>query len=212
MLSPWGCNGRVGDPVAFSGAGVDAQDAALPPTALSWALLLHHCPADCHVHPVESWSGTAGTTFVTPHHEYPSYLELRLTGLPTRAGCSDTQGACGSTRAPPRSGWTPLRPGCHLTFDGVPATTPSTRTVIEQSAHTINPPSPQISRDYTLSFYCLTQARAPTRSPSTGTPPSRSSIVTGGIGREGRRSPKLGRMECPDEDQGMGLRRPWWTF
>ena len=145
-----GMQWRVGDPVAFSGAGVDAQDGALPPTALSWALLLHHCPADCHVHPVESWSGTAGTTFVTPDHEYPSYLELRLTATDS-GGLSDTQGVRLDPRtAEVRMDSTPT--GMSLTFDGVPATTPSTRTVIEHSAHTINAPSPQISRDITISF------------------------------------------------------------
>lgn len=73
----------VGDPIAFSGAATDAEDGPLPPAALSWALIQHHChhddPDDCHEHGVQQWNGTAGDSFNAPDHEFPSYLELRLT-------------------------------------------------------------------------------------------------------------------------------------
>ena len=40
---------------------------------------MQHCPSNCHSHPVQSFAGVAGGSFVAPDHEYPSYLELRLT-------------------------------------------------------------------------------------------------------------------------------------
>ena len=73
----------------FKGAAVDEQDGDLPPAALSWSLVLHHCPSNCHIHSVQTWDGIDTGSFTTPDHEYPSYLELRLTatdsgGLPGR--------------------------------------------------------------------------------------------------------------------------------
>ncbi len=40
---------------------------------------MHHCPSNCHEHTVQSFAGVASGFFTAPDHEYPSYLELRLT-------------------------------------------------------------------------------------------------------------------------------------
>ena len=75
-----GTTWAVGDRIAFSGGGTSAAGGALPASALTWELRLHHCPvAGCHVHPIQTWAGTASGTIDAPDHEYPSYLELRLT-------------------------------------------------------------------------------------------------------------------------------------
>ena len=50
------------------------------------ALLLHHCPSNCHTHTLT----VAGSSFVAPDHEYPSHLELKLTA-------TDSQGLQAST-------------------------------------------------------------------------------------------------------------------
>ena len=92
-----GTTWKVGDTISFSGSATDAQDGTLPASALSWDLVLHHCPSNCHTHPLQSFSG-AGGSFTAPDHEYPSYLELRLT-RPTRGACK-APGPSGSTRAP----------------------------------------------------------------------------------------------------------------
>ena len=70
----------VGQAISFSGHADDPEQGALPATALTWTLLVHHCttPAQCHVHTVQSWTGTAGGTLNAPDHEYPSHLELVL--------------------------------------------------------------------------------------------------------------------------------------
>jgi glucose/arabinose dehydrogenase len=75
-----GTTWRVGDRLEFSGSGRGATGAALPASALTWQLELHHCPGGgCHVHPIQTWAGVASGSFVAPDHEYPSHLELRLT-------------------------------------------------------------------------------------------------------------------------------------
>ena len=40
---------------------------------------MHHCPSNCHTHAVQTFSGVASGSFAAPDHEYPSWLELRLT-------------------------------------------------------------------------------------------------------------------------------------
>ena len=45
----------VSENVSFSGHATDADDGDLPPTALSWALVMQHCPSNCHSHPLSSW-------------------------------------------------------------------------------------------------------------------------------------------------------------
>jgi glucose/arabinose dehydrogenase len=136
-----GVRWAVGDGVEFSGAAVDDQDGTLPPAALSWQLVLQHCPAGCHNHPVQSWPGVATGSFVTPDHEYPSHLELRLTATDS-GGLQDTQ----TVRLDPRTAEVTLRsspPGLTLSLGPHSATADFTRTVIAGSRSTISAPSPQ---------------------------------------------------------------------
>ena len=62
--------------INFSGSGTDPQDGTLPASALSWSLILHHCPSNCHSHPLQDFVGVASGSFTAPDHEYPSSLEL----------------------------------------------------------------------------------------------------------------------------------------
>jgi PKD repeat protein len=70
---------KVGDPISFSGQATDPEDGALPPSALYWAVLVQHCPSNCHAHTYQTFSGVAGGSFAAPYHDYPSYLEIQLT-------------------------------------------------------------------------------------------------------------------------------------
>ncbi len=70
---------KVGDPISFSGQATDPQDGELPPSALSWTVLIHHCPSTCHTHVYQTFAGVAGGSFNAPDHEYPAYLEIQLT-------------------------------------------------------------------------------------------------------------------------------------
>src|SRR5262249_36891623 len=47
-----GTTWKVGDVVNFSGSAQDTEDGTLPASRLSWSLVMHHCPSNCHTHPV----------------------------------------------------------------------------------------------------------------------------------------------------------------
>ena len=80
---------KVGDVITFSGHATDPQQGTLPASALTWSLVLQHCPSTCHEHPLQTFTGTASGSFVAPDHEYPSHLELRLTATDA-GGLSNT--------------------------------------------------------------------------------------------------------------------------
>ena len=77
-------------------------------SGLSWSLIMHHCPSDCHTHLIQTWTGVSSGSFVAPDHDYPSYLELRLTATDS-GGLSSTT----SVSLQPRT--------ATLSFDSVPS-------------------------------------------------------------------------------------------
>ena len=132
---------RVGDVIAFSGSGADAQDGNLPAAALSWSLILHHCPSNCHTHPLQTFAGVSSGSFTAPDHEYPSHLELVLTatdsgGLTGTASVTLQPQTVNLTFATSPS-------GLQLVLNGGSAATPFTRTVIAGSNNSVSAPSPQ---------------------------------------------------------------------
>jgi glucose/arabinose dehydrogenase len=133
---------KVGDQITFSGRGTDIQDGTIPASRMSWSLIMHHCstPEACHQHLIQDYPGVAGGSFAAPDHEYPSYLELKLT-------VTDSSGLrnVASARLDPQT--------VNLTFHsnptGVPlgfgsgsSVTPFIRTVIVGSATSVSAPSP----------------------------------------------------------------------
>ncbi|HLT97023.1 MAG TPA: PKD domain-containing protein, partial [Acidimicrobiia bacterium] len=70
----------VGETISYSGSGFDDEDGTIPGSQMHWAVILHHCGDDgsCHEHHVRSTVGESGS-LSAPEHEYPSWLELRLT-------------------------------------------------------------------------------------------------------------------------------------
>ncbi|MGH9367102.1 MAG: PQQ-dependent sugar dehydrogenase, partial [Thermoanaerobaculia bacterium] len=70
---------KVGDVIAFSGGATDPEEGTLPASKLTWSLSIQHCPSNCHTHPVQDFVGVASGSFTGQDHEYPSYLELKLT-------------------------------------------------------------------------------------------------------------------------------------
>jgi glucose/arabinose dehydrogenase len=148
---PAGTTWRVGDVVTFSGSATDVQDGNLPASALSWELVLHHCPSNCHTHPIQSYPGVAGGSFNAPDHEYPSYLELRLTATDS-GGLTNTA----TRRLDPRTAaltfQTSSPGGLNLVVNGTRQATPFTRTVIAGSRNSISAPSPQTKAGKTYVF------------------------------------------------------------
>jgi hypothetical protein len=109
ILTPSGAlTWKVGDVIAFSGEGTDPQDGDLDEGALSWSVIVHHCPESCHEHTYQTFSRIASGSFATPDHEYPAYLEIRLT-------VTDSDGLIGTRGVD-------LNPQTvNLTLDSVPA-------------------------------------------------------------------------------------------
>ena len=54
----------VGDTISFEGGAADAQDSQVAASGLSWALIMHHCPSDCHTHLIQTWTGVSSGSFV----------------------------------------------------------------------------------------------------------------------------------------------------
>ncbi len=136
-----GLSWKVGDTISFAGSASDEQQGTLPPSALSFALTLRHCPSTCHSHPVASWPASAEGSFVAPDHEYPSHLELSLTATDA-GGLSDTQ----TVRLDPRTVSVTMRSsptGLSLALGASAGPTPYTRSLIEGSTTTVAAASPQ---------------------------------------------------------------------
>jgi len=135
-----GTTWKVGDRIVFSGSATDPQQGTLPASALSWELVLQHCPADCHSHPLQTWRGDDPNLFFdAPDHEYPSHLELRVIATDA-GGLTDTK----TLRLDPRTvvlSFESAPSGLQLTVGGSSSTTPFARTVIEGSNNTISAPS-----------------------------------------------------------------------
>jgi len=145
-----GTTWKVGDQLSFSGSATDPEDGNLPASALSWNLVLQHCPSNCHTHQIQSWSGVASGSFFAPDHDYPSWLELTLTATDSRGTTASV-----TRRLDPQT--------VALTFQSVPtglslvvgtsaSTTQFTRTVIVGSANTVSATSPQTLNGTTWTF------------------------------------------------------------
>lgn len=129
----------VGDLINFSGSAVDGHGNTLPPSALTWSVLLHHCVGsldDCHIHFLQTFNGVASGSFNAPDHEYPSYLELLLTATDPVSGLQTTT----TVRLDPQTvtlTFQSTRSGAALSVDGFTGTTPLTYDVIKGSTNTI---------------------------------------------------------------------------
>jgi hypothetical protein len=132
----------VGDQIAFSGGAVDTRGEPLPAGALTWSLVMHHCPANCHAHTIQSWAGVAAGTFRAPDHEFPSYLELQLTAqLPSGGSVTD------SVELDPRTSTLTFQTepaGLSLVGGSTTAPTPFSLEVIVGSSNSISAPASQI--------------------------------------------------------------------
>jgi PKD repeat protein len=136
-----GTTWKVGDSINFSGSATDAEDGPLSASSLTWSVIMHHCPSNCHTHPVQNFVGVSSGSFVGPDHEYPSHIELRLTA-------TDSAGLHGTTsiQLDPQTvalSFTSQPSGLQLTVGPFTGTTPFNRTVIAGSTNSLAAPTPQ---------------------------------------------------------------------
>jgi len=140
----------VGDTIHFEGSATDAQEQRLGKDQLSWTFLLHHCPSACHTHEVQSFPDNDWGDFDAPDHEYPSYLELRLTATDS-GGLTDTQ----TVRLDPKTVQLSMRSapsGLQLTVNGQTRMTPFDVTVIQNSSNSLSAATPQTLASATYDF------------------------------------------------------------
>jgi glucose/arabinose dehydrogenase len=141
ILTPGGsATWQAGSVIGFSGSATDPQQGTLGSSALTWTLVLHHCPDNCHEHTVQSFTGATGS-FTAPEHEYPTHLELRLTAT-DGGGLTDTK----SVFLYPNTVDLTLAsdpPGLELTAGPEGSVTPFVRTEIVGSSITLGAQSPQ---------------------------------------------------------------------
>ena len=142
----------AGQSINFAGSATDAEDGTLPPSSLSWAFVQHHCPSvdACHEHPITSMAGVASGTSGAPDHEYPSFLEIRLTAVDS-SGVSATT----SMRLDPAVVNLTIAsspPGLVATLSSRTATTPFTAQVIVNGQLSLSTPDPQALGGSTYAF------------------------------------------------------------
>jgi cysteine-rich repeat protein len=131
----------VGEPIAFAGSASDAEQGALPASALSWSVVIHHCPQDCHNHPLQDFPAVAGGVFDAPDHDYPSFLEIRLTATDS-GGLSDSTTLYLYPRTVALS-FTSTPSGLALSIGSTSHATPFQHVAIVGSAQAISAPAPQ---------------------------------------------------------------------
>jgi glucose/arabinose dehydrogenase len=133
----------VDDTIGFSGHAVDADGAALPPSALRWSFNLLHCSNEtsCHRHPVRDFAGVTSGSVVAPDHEYPARIELVLTATDA-AGATDSTAVVLDPRTTELT-FASAPTGLVLTAGNTTDPAPFTQRVIAGSASLVSAPSPQ---------------------------------------------------------------------
>jgi len=132
---------QVGQTIRLTGHATDPDDGTLPPSAFNWEIILHHCPSDCHTHPLQSFDNVTTESFPAPDHDYPSHLEIKLT-VKDADGLTDTK----SVLLDPQSvalNFKSTPSGLQLAVGSSKSPTPFTRTVIRGSLNSISAVSPQ---------------------------------------------------------------------
>jgi hypothetical protein len=132
---------QVGQTITFIGHATDPDDGTLPPSAFKWEILLHHCPSDCHAHPLQNFDGVTTESFPAPDHDYPSHLEIKLT-VTDADGLTDTK----SVLLDPQTvalNFKSTPSGLQLTVGSSKSPTPFTSTVIRGSINSMSAVSPQ---------------------------------------------------------------------
>jgi glucose/arabinose dehydrogenase len=132
----WSAN----ETVDFAGSGSDPEDGTLPASGLTWSIVLHHCPSDCHDHPLQTITGAQGG-FTAPDHEFPAYLTLTLV-------VTDSGGLTGSqtVRIDPRTVQLVVDSepaGRQVVLDGEAGPAPLAKTVIRGSSNLVSAVTPQ---------------------------------------------------------------------
>jgi glucose/arabinose dehydrogenase/regulation of enolase protein 1 (concanavalin A-like superfamily) len=142
---------KVGDVINFSGSATDPEDGSVSAQNLTWDIILHHCPSNCHTHLIQSFSGVSSGSFTTPDHEYPSYLEIRLTAKDSAGQTASTSVQLNPQTVDLTFQSTPIT-ALQLSVNSTSAATQFIKTVILGSSNSLSAPTPQTLSGRTYSF------------------------------------------------------------
>lgn len=137
-----GTRWKAGERLSFAGMGSDVQDGVLRPEAMSWRVILLHCPmGGCHQHPLENFAGVAAGSFTTAPDGYPAHYQIELT-------VTDSAGFTGTTTVQVDAIGTELRletrpPGMQLIYAGAPLATPHQVMEVDGDTVTLEAPARQ---------------------------------------------------------------------
>jgi glucose/arabinose dehydrogenase len=142
---------HVGQQIHFEGYAEQNGGGKLEPTGLYWKTRIAHCPsAKCHSHPLQAFPATGSGTIVAPDHDYPSHIEISLTGTDER-GLSATK----TVSIQPRTVALTMQsipPGLQLGAGPLTGTAPFTLTAIEDGNEVLNAPQAQELGGKTYTF------------------------------------------------------------
>ena len=190
---------KVGDPISFSGHATDPEQGTLAASALSWTLLIHHCPSNCHTHTIQTWPGVASGSFNAPDHDHASWLELDLTA--TDAGGASATASVLLHPITVALTFASSPSGLQISVNGASVATPATLEKIVGSTNSMSATTPQVLNGTTYEFVSWSDGGAQTHnvtapsSPATYTatyrvaPPTNTALPTisgSGPPREGR--------------------------
>jgi glucose/arabinose dehydrogenase len=149
----------VGDQISFSGHATDPEDGTIPAADLSWDVVMMHCPADCHEHLVQTFTGVASGSFPAPDHEYPSHLELRLSATDSHGVTRRTSIELLPKTATINVASSPT--GVPISVGSDPVVSPSSTTIISGGSVSVSPPTVTTigGKRYRFSTWNDTQAR-----------------------------------------------------
>jgi hypothetical protein len=145
-----GTTWQVGDTISFTGSATDPEDGTLPASALSWAMILEHCPSACHEHPLQTWAGVSGASITAPDHEYPSHLLLELTATDSQGQSTTVSRQLDPTTVTVTLASQPS--GAQLTLGQRTAAAPVVGTLLQGGTTTVSAPAQQIVGGATRRF------------------------------------------------------------
>lgn len=132
---------KVGDVVAYSGSATDASGTAIPPSRLTWEIIIHHCPnGSCHTHSFITATGSSGDITI-PDHGDDSFFEFMLTA--TDSAGLDSSKAVSIQPQTVQLTLATVPTGLSVVYGGSTLTAPATMTTAVGSKHTVQTPSPQ---------------------------------------------------------------------
>jgi MYXO-CTERM domain-containing protein len=153
-----GAHWKVGDTIQFSGHATDAEDGVLPAAALSWQIVIQHCPDGCHIHDLLGFNGVASGSFAAEDHAYPMHLELILTATDSSGQKRSARRALDPTTVSLVFDTEPS--GLDLVVGPTQQTTPFARRVIWGSENSLAAPEAQTVAGVTWKFESWSDAGA----------------------------------------------------